>query len=114
MPRGAQTPEELETLFEDAFVTRDHVALADLFEDGGVLLAEERQEARGDDIGLLAAALWDGCSTYVADPARVVQARDHGADRRRRCDGRGPTRHGRSVALRHRRAVARSGHHEGG
>src|SRR5687768_12128964 len=37
MGPGAQTPEELETLFEDAFVVRDATALAQLFEEGAVL-----------------------------------------------------------------------------
>ena len=31
MRTGARTPEEIETLFEDAFVTRDREALAQLF-----------------------------------------------------------------------------------
>ena len=77
MARGAHTPEELETLLEDAFLTHDHVALAELFEDGGVLVAEDRPEARGAaDIRRLAAVLWDGPATYVPDASRVVQARD--------------------------------------
>ncbi len=33
---GAGTPEELETLFEDALVMRDVQALAELFEEGAV------------------------------------------------------------------------------
>ena len=42
MRQGARTPEELETLFEDAFVIRDRTALAGLFEDGAVLSAGSR------------------------------------------------------------------------
>ncbi len=78
MVGGARTPEELETLFEDAFVTRDREALAQLFEAGAVLVAGDRlQEARGgDEIARVATALWTGDRTYVADPRRVLQARD--------------------------------------
>jgi len=78
MRPGAQTPEELETLFEDAFVTRDREALAQLFEDGAVLVAGDGlQEARGgEQAARLAAAMWEGDRTYVADPRRVLQARD--------------------------------------
>ena len=48
MRPGARTPEELETLLEDAFVVRDRDALAQLFEDGAVLVAGGgRPEARG-------------------------------------------------------------------
>src|SRR2546423_5674333 len=78
MGPGARTPEELETLFEDAFVVRDREALAELFEDGAVLLADGAvSEARGgDEIARSAPALWEGDRTYVAAPSRVVQARD--------------------------------------
>jgi hypothetical protein len=37
MRPGARTPEELETLLEDAFVIRDGEAPAQLFADGAVL-----------------------------------------------------------------------------
>jgi hypothetical protein len=48
MEAGAWTPEELETLLEDAFVLRDHQALAQLFEPGAVLVAGGGlPEARG-------------------------------------------------------------------
>jgi hypothetical protein len=77
MSPGAQTPEELETLLEDAFVVRDGKALARLFEDGAVLgAAREPAEAHGgDQIARFAAALWERDLTYLADPRRVVQAR---------------------------------------
>jgi hypothetical protein len=76
MGPGAQTPEELETLFEDAFVVRDLGALGRLFEDGAVLGAARGAEARGgEQIARLAAALWDRDYSYLADPRRVVQAR---------------------------------------
>ena len=74
---GARTPEELETLLEDAFVTRDRQALTELFEDGAVLVGGRVGEARGGKaIGRLAAAMWDRDYAYLADPRRVLQARD--------------------------------------
>lgn len=78
MTQGARTPEELETLFEDAFVIRDPGALAPLFEARAVLVAGGATgEVRGsEEIARLASALWSRERTYVADPRRVVQARD--------------------------------------
>ncbi len=78
MKRGASTPEELETLFEDAFVIHDREALAELFEDGALLVAGDgAQEARGgEEIARCAAAMWDRDRTYVADPWQILQARD--------------------------------------
>jgi ketosteroid isomerase-like protein len=78
MRPGARTPEELETLFEDAFVIRDREALAQLFEEGAVLVAGDGlQEARGGvEIARFATAMWEGDRTYIADPRRVLQARD--------------------------------------
>jgi ketosteroid isomerase-like protein len=78
MSTGARTPEELETLFEDAFVTRDARALSAMFAEGAVLgLRAEADPARGAaEIGRLAVALWESDRTYVAAPRRVVQARD--------------------------------------
>ncbi|CAN5650479.1 hypothetical protein BH24ACT24_BH24ACT24_04450 [soil metagenome] len=78
MRPGGSTPEELETLFEDAFVVRDRRALSDLFEDGAVLVARDGdREARGDEeIARFASAMWERDRTYVAVPQRVLQARD--------------------------------------
>jgi len=77
MSPGAQTPEELETLFEDAFVVRDGQALARLFEDGAVLGAAREEDARGgEQIARLAAAMWESDFTYLAEPRRILQARD--------------------------------------
>jgi ketosteroid isomerase-like protein len=74
---GARTPEDLETLFEDAFVIRDRAALAGLFEEGAVLVADDGQVASGSTaIARLVTALWERDHTYIADPRRVVQARD--------------------------------------
>ena len=77
MTPEARTPEELETLFEDAFVTRDREALAQLFEDGAVLAAQGRPHACGaDEIARVATSIWEDGRTYVADPRQVLQARD--------------------------------------
>jgi hypothetical protein len=78
MNTGARTPEELETLFEDAFVTRDVQALVAMFADGAVLaLRAEAGAARGSaQIGRLVAALWEADRTYIAAPRQVIQARD--------------------------------------
>jgi ketosteroid isomerase-like protein len=78
MEPGARTPEELETLFEDAFVARDAEAVGAMFADGAVLVCGpgDRQARGAEEIARLAAALWDGDAAYVAEPRRVVQARD--------------------------------------
>jgi hypothetical protein len=78
MAAGARTPEELETLFEDAFVLRDREALAQLFDDAALLVAGGgAYEARGrDEIALFAMTVWEGGRSYVADPRGVLQARD--------------------------------------
>ena len=74
---GARTPEELETLLEDALVVGDRAALAELFEEGAVLVAGDRPPAHGgEEIARVATELWTGDRTYVADPRRVTQARD--------------------------------------
>ena len=74
MRSGARTPEELETLFEDAFVVRDRMALVALFEDGAVLGAGRLEAHGGEAIAGLAGELWERELTYLADPHRVVQA----------------------------------------
>jgi hypothetical protein len=76
MGSGAQTPEELETLLEDAFVVRDRQALAALFEDGAVLGAAGLEARGGEAIAGLAGELWERELTYLADPRRVLRARD--------------------------------------
>ena len=65
-------------MLEDAFVTRDRDALAELFAEEAVLVAGDgRREARGgDEIARFAEAMWHADRTYVAEPHRVLQARD--------------------------------------
>jgi hypothetical protein len=75
---GGETPEELETLLEDAFLLCDADAVARLFEDGSLLVTdEESQQVRGREAILRAASLLcrHGCG-YLADPRRVFQTRD--------------------------------------
>lgn len=76
MRPGARTPEQLETLFEDAFVIRDRGALVQLFEEKAVLVAGDGPvHARGaEEIARYATALWDRDVIYLADPWRVLQA----------------------------------------
>lgn len=78
MTQGARTPEELDTLLEDAFVLCDLGALASLFEARALLVAGGvKGEVRGsEEIAQSASALWSRDFTYVADPRRVVQAHD--------------------------------------
>jgi hypothetical protein len=76
MGGGARTPEDLETLLEDAFVLRNGEAIAELFEDGAVLVADDgTREAHGqEEIARLAGQMWQRNGTYLAEPRRVVQA----------------------------------------
>jgi hypothetical protein len=78
MDAGGETPEELETLLEDAFLLCDAGAVARLFEDGGVLvIGEGTRQVRGREAIQRAASL--PCHhgrDYVADPRRIFQTRD--------------------------------------
>jgi ketosteroid isomerase-like protein len=78
MGTGARTPEELETLLEDAFVLHDLQALVQLFQPGAMLVVSGGlPEARGrQQIARLAAQLWDSERLYLADPRQVLQVRD--------------------------------------
>jgi hypothetical protein len=77
MTAAARYPEELDTLFEDAFVLRDRAQLGALFDDGAVLAEAGGPPARGAEaIGAAVAELWARDRTYVARPRRVLQARD--------------------------------------
>jgi hypothetical protein len=78
MQSGASSPEELESLLEDAFVTCDRSALAELFAGGAVLLAgDDAAEARGDaQIARRTTALCERGYRYLADPQRVLRSRD--------------------------------------
>jgi hypothetical protein len=74
---GAQTPEELETLLEDALVIGNAAALAALFEEGAALGTPHAPPARGSEsIVRLALVTWGGAHPYVAHPRHVIQTRD--------------------------------------
>ena len=78
MTSGASTPEELEALLEDAFVVRDRIAAAGLFEDSSVIACTATARAtRGRAaIAEFVERLWESDQTYVADPQQVLQAGD--------------------------------------
>lgn len=78
MREGGRTPEELETLLEDACIARNVEGVLALFDEDGVLVASgDGRLARGEaQIARAAAAIWCHQPTYVASPERVVQARD--------------------------------------
>ena len=74
---GARTPEELETLFEDALLVRDHQVLTALFESGATLVMSSDEPVRGGEaIARAALASRNGIGAYVADPRRVLLARN--------------------------------------
>jgi hypothetical protein len=78
MEAGARTPEELETLLEDAFVLHDPMALTQLFYPTAMLVTRDGlSEARGHpQIAQVASQLWDSERLYLADPRRILQVRD--------------------------------------
>jgi len=77
---GASTPEELESLFEDALLVGDREGLARLFEEAAVLVARHGaiEVNGGDEIARSATAMSGQGFVYVADPQHVVQARSTG------------------------------------
>jgi quercetin dioxygenase-like cupin family protein/ketosteroid isomerase-like protein len=77
MTRGARTPEELDTLLEDAFVLRDESAPETLFDDGAVFVEAGGHEARGGAaIARALAELWADECTYLARTTRVLRTGD--------------------------------------
>jgi hypothetical protein len=78
MEPGARTPEELDTLLEDAVVLRDRDAITQLFEPHAVLLAEGRSRSvRGPvRIAGFVTTMWQQERTYLSRPREVVQADD--------------------------------------
>jgi hypothetical protein len=73
MTSGARTPEELETLLEDALVVQDRVALTGLFEDGAVLAAFGAEAKGSEEIARMVAGRE---LSYLAGPRRVLRSRD--------------------------------------
>jgi hypothetical protein len=76
--RAASTPEELESLLEDAFLLGDGDALASLFAHTAVLVSDDGSgEARGAPaIVRLASTMRGHGYAYLASPLRVLQAGD--------------------------------------
>jgi hypothetical protein len=75
MRSGAQTPEELDALLEDAFVVRDRRAVAALFENQALLVDAAAGEARSArEIANWATQAWKRGVTYIATESRVLQA----------------------------------------
>lgn len=74
---GGQTPEELETLLEDAILLGDADAVAGLFQPGGMLVIAGAPQLRGRmQIHEAPAALCLHRPGYLAAPRRVLQVRD--------------------------------------
>ncbi len=74
---GGRTPEELDTLLEDACIAHDVGAVLALFDDGAVLAGEGTAPARGaEEIARAATAIWHGHGTYLAGARRVIEAGD--------------------------------------
>ncbi len=75
MEAGGRTPEELDTLLEDALVVSDRVRLRSLFCDGAVLASGPLESRGGEAIGRAAVELHEGGRTYVAGDGRVLRSR---------------------------------------
>jgi len=73
----AHTPEELESLLEDALVMRDAALLSGMYEPGAILMTAHSEPVTGPEAcAQRALGLWQGDRSYVADPRLVMQARD--------------------------------------
>jgi hypothetical protein len=75
---AAGTPEELESLLEDALILGDGDAMFGLFDETAVLVAvPEALEARGvEQIARFATALSERGYVYLSGPGRIVQSSD--------------------------------------
>lgn len=77
MKAVARTPEELETMFEDALLIGDEEALAELFDHEATLVIDgERQARHGEEIVRLALMTWQGNHMYIAGSGYVAQVGD--------------------------------------
>lgn len=74
-PGTARSPEELDTLLEDAFVLRDRQALTQLFRAEAAIGSTVRphQAAGRTEIASAISAIWEEGGTYLARPPRVLQ-----------------------------------------
>jgi hypothetical protein len=73
--RGAASPEELETLLEDAFLIHDQESLTELFAGHAVLSsAHGGPDARGrPDITRRIGGIWEQGGSYLAHAPHIVQ-----------------------------------------
>jgi hypothetical protein len=78
MQAGARTPEELETLLEDAFLMHDQCALSGLFEKGAVLAGRDGSQVAHGRTQIVEATTigWAREEPYLAAPLRVLQTRN--------------------------------------
>jgi hypothetical protein len=78
MQAGARTPEELETLLEDAFLMHDRCALSGLFENGAVLAGRDGSQVAHGLVQIVEAATigWAREELYLGAPLRVLQTRN--------------------------------------
>jgi hypothetical protein len=74
----AATPEELETMLEDAFLSWDRSVLRDLFEEGAVVLAQpERRPARGiEEVTSRVVGMWERGRTVVGGAGTILRTGD--------------------------------------
>lgn len=105
MEPGGRSPEELETLLEDALLSCDADVFSGLFRQDGVLvISEAGRLTRGPaDLTRVSALLERHAGGYIAEPCLVLQARrtalvmgDHGINVARR-DRSGSWRYAISV-----------------
>jgi hypothetical protein len=78
MRAGARSPEELESLFEDAILTQDGESLGLLFERDAVLSADDGAtvaEGRGEIVRAVT-GLWRRDVRYLAHPSAILQSGD--------------------------------------
>lgn len=74
--RAGTTPEELETLLEDAVLLQDGAAMAELFEPDALLVLDAQSFTGREQIaGVVRQLARDACG-YVGQPRQLYQARD--------------------------------------
>lgn len=74
---GAKSPEELDSLFEDAFALRDGEAVGALFDPDGLVAPDAKAEVRGrEQIRELVAGIWADDPAYTSEKARTLVAGD--------------------------------------
>jgi hypothetical protein len=72
---GGRTPEELDTLLEDALVVRDRARLRSLFCEGAVFASGPQETRGGEAIGRAAEEFCQKGRSYLAGDGRLLRAR---------------------------------------